>query len=39
MAGYRAEEAGTVRKSTGVERGPITYDSLTAGAVVDTSTL
>jgi hypothetical protein len=36
MAGYRAEEAGTVRKSTGVVRGPITYDSLTAGAVVDT---
>jgi outer membrane receptor protein involved in Fe transport len=36
MVGYRSEEALTVRTNTGLTRGPITYDSLTAGAVVDT---
>jgi outer membrane receptor protein involved in Fe transport len=36
MAGYRAEEASTVRVNTGVKRGPISYDSLTTGFVFDT---
>ncbi|MBI5690428.1 MAG: TonB-dependent receptor plug domain-containing protein [Verrucomicrobia bacterium] len=36
MAGYRAEEASYLRSTTGQKRGPITYDSLTAGAVIDT---
>ena len=36
MAGYRSEEASTVRVNTGVKRGPISYDSLTAGFVFDT---
>ena len=36
MAGYRAEEATTIRTNTGLQRGPITYDSLTTGAVIDT---
>lgn len=36
MVGYRAEEATTVRVNTGVIRGPITYDSLTTGFVLDT---
>lgn len=36
MVGYRTEEASTVRVNTGVERGPISYDSLNLGAVVDT---
>lgn len=36
MLGYRIEEASTFRNNTGVLRGPITYDSLTSGAVVDT---
>ncbi|MDO8541333.1 MAG: TonB-dependent receptor plug domain-containing protein [Opitutaceae bacterium] len=36
MAGYRAEEASAYRVNTDLRRGPITYDSLTAGAVIDT---
>jgi outer membrane receptor protein involved in Fe transport len=36
MAGYRAEEASELRATTGLKRGPISYDSLTTGAVVDT---
>ena len=36
MAGYRAEEASALRSTTGLKRGPISYDSLTTGAVVDT---
>ncbi|MES2691956.1 MAG: TonB-dependent receptor plug domain-containing protein [Verrucomicrobiota bacterium] len=36
MVGYRLEEASTFRNNTGVQRGPITYDSLTTGAVIDT---
>ncbi len=36
MAGYRSEEASTVRVNTGRQRGPITYDSLTTGFVFDT---
>jgi outer membrane receptor protein involved in Fe transport len=36
MAGYRSEEASTFRVNTGVKRGPITYDSLTTGFVLDT---
>ena len=37
VTGYRAEEATAFRTNTGLKRGPITYDSLTTGAVVDTS--
>jgi len=36
MIGYRSEEATGLRINTGLKRGPLTYDSLTAGAVVDT---
>ena len=36
MAGYRSEEAVYRRVTTDVRRGPITYDSLTTGAVIDT---
>ena len=36
MAGYRSEEASTVRVNTGRQRGPISYDSLTTGFVFDT---
>ena len=36
MAGYRSEEAVYRRVTTNVRRGPITYDSLTTGAVIDT---
>jgi outer membrane receptor protein involved in Fe transport len=36
MAGYRAEEASALRSTTGQLRGPISYDSLTTGAVIDT---
>ncbi len=36
MVGYRSEEAAYRRVTTDVIRGPITYDSLTTGAVVDT---
>lgn len=36
MAGYRSEEASTFRVNTGLKRGPITYDSLTTGFVLDT---
>lgn len=36
MVGYRAEEATYRRVTTDVRRGPITYDSLTTGAVIDT---
>ncbi len=36
MVGYRQEEAETFRKNTGIQRGPITYDSFTAGTVFDT---
>ncbi len=36
MVGYRAEEASAFRVNTDVRRGPISYDSLTTGAVVDT---
>ncbi|MGH7959796.1 MAG: hypothetical protein ACREH8_22665, partial [Opitutaceae bacterium] len=36
MAGYRAEEASGYRIHNNVSRGPITYDSLTAGTVFDT---
>ncbi len=36
MIGYRSEEAVAYRVQTGLRRGPITYDSLTTGAVFDT---
>jgi outer membrane receptor protein involved in Fe transport len=36
MIGYRSEEASTVRVNTGLARGPITYDSLNLGTVLDT---
>lgn len=36
MFGYRAEEASTYRVNTDVRRGPISYDSMTAGTVFDT---
>lgn len=36
MVGYRAEEATAFRVNTDLRRGPITYDSLTTGLVVDT---
>lgn len=36
MAGMRFEEADTIRTTTGVVRGPISYDSSTFGAVFDT---
>lgn len=36
MAGYRAEEATYLRSTTGEARGPINYDSLTTGAVINT---
>ena len=36
MIGYRSEEAMAYRVQTGLRRGPITYDSLTTGAVFDT---
>jgi len=36
MAGYRSEEATGLRTNTGLKRGPLAYDSLTTGAVVDT---
>jgi hypothetical protein len=36
MAGFRAEEASTFRVNTGVQRGPISYESLTTGFVADT---
>ena len=36
MAGFRFETADTVRVTTGVQRGPISYNSRTLGAVVDT---
>ena len=36
MAGYRSEEATAYRVNTDIRRGPISYDSLTVGAVVDT---
>lgn len=36
MAGYRAEEASTLRVNTGAALGPISYDSLTTGVVIDT---
>jgi len=36
MAGLRSEEATGLRKATGIKRGPISYDSLNLGAVVDT---
>ncbi len=36
MLGYRSEEASTIRVNTGVRRGPISYDSVTTGFVVDT---
>ncbi len=36
MAGLRREEATGFRKHLGLLRGPISYDSLTLGAVVDT---
>ena len=36
MIGYRSEEASTFRVNTGVQRGPISYDSITTGLVVDT---
>lgn len=36
MAGFRFETADTTRVTTGVERGPIDYNSRTLGAVVDT---
>jgi hypothetical protein len=36
MVGYRDEQASTYRVNTGVNRGPISYDSLTTGFVVDT---
>jgi hypothetical protein len=36
MVGYRSEEASTFRVNTGVQRGPISYDSITTGFVADT---
>ena len=36
MVGYRSEEAAGLRTNTGLKRGPISYDSLTTGAVIDT---
>jgi outer membrane receptor protein involved in Fe transport len=36
MVGYRAEEATYLRATTNLRRGPVTYDSLTTGAVIDT---
>ncbi|MBI5689593.1 MAG: TonB-dependent receptor plug domain-containing protein [Verrucomicrobia bacterium] len=36
MVGYRSEEAEAFRVNTGLRRGPITYDSLTTGFVLDT---
>jgi outer membrane receptor for ferric coprogen and ferric-rhodotorulic acid len=36
MAGFRFETADTERVTTGVARGPIDYDSMTLGTVVDT---
>ncbi len=36
MVGYRTEEAAGLRTNTGLKRGPISYDSLTTGAVIDT---
>ena len=36
MAGFRFETADTVRVTTGVTKGPISYDSTTLGAVFDT---
>ena len=36
MAGFRFETADTVRLTTGVAKGPISYDSTTLGLVVDT---
>jgi outer membrane receptor protein involved in Fe transport len=36
MVGYRTEEASGLRRNVGLKRGPISYDSLTTGAVVDT---
>ncbi len=36
MVGYRSEEADGLRTNIGLKRGPISYDSLTTGAVVDT---
>ena len=36
MVGYRSEEAAYRRVTTDVVRGPINYDSLTTGAVIDT---
>ncbi len=36
MAGLRSEEATGLRKALGIKRGPISYDSLNLGGVVDT---
>ncbi|MBL9210099.1 MAG: TonB-dependent receptor [Opitutaceae bacterium] len=36
MAGIRREEATGLRKALGLKRGPISYDSINLGAVVDT---
>ncbi|MFM7751738.1 MAG: hypothetical protein ACKPB0_15110, partial [Opitutaceae bacterium] len=36
MVGYRSEEASGLRANTNLRRGPISYDSLTTGAVIDT---
>ena len=36
MVGYRSEEATGRRTNTGLKRGPISYDSMTTGAVIDT---
>jgi outer membrane receptor protein involved in Fe transport len=36
MAGLRREEATGLRKALGLKRGPISYDSVNLGAVVDT---
>lgn len=36
MFGYRPEEASTLRINTGLLRGPISYESANAGAVIDT---
>ena len=36
MVGYRSEEATGLRTNVGLKRGPISYDSLTTGAVIDT---
>jgi len=36
MAGLRREEATGLRKALGLKRGPISYDSVSLGAVVDT---